>query len=211
MRAPAAVLLLVVLSATVAACGPRMVEADVTRFSATAQGPAPGRVSIVPSPDQRGSLEFEAYADMVAEELRLHGFQPVAADAVPGPDYTVRLDWGVGDPVTQVYSSPTTLYGGTSIFGSRTGYGIGMGIPLGGAQRVDSYTQYPKSLRVAMRPASAPPGGMSEPSNVFEGRATTTAGGPGVEAVMPYLVEAVFTNFPGRSGITEEVRIPQRR
>lgn len=202
MRVLAAILVLVALSA----CGPRMVEADVTRFTATASGPAPGSFTIVPAPDQRGSLEFEAYADMVAEELRLHGFRPLAPGAAPGPDYTVRLGWDIGDPVTQVYSSPTTLYGGTSIFGSRTGYGVGLGVPLGGAQRVDSYTLQAKTLTVSMRPAAAPDG-----PNVFEGRAVTTAGGASLPPVMPYLVEAVFSNFPGRSGVTEEVRIPQRR
>lgn len=202
MRVLAAILVLFALSA----CGPRMVEADVTRFSAAPAGPAPGTVSIMPSPEQRGSLEFEAYADMVAEELRLHGFRPIPADSVPPPDYMVRLNWGVGEPVTQVYSSPSTLYGGTSVFGSRTGYGLGVGIPLGGSQRVDSYTTWSKWLTVAMRPAGA-----EQASNVFEGRAVTGAGGASVQPVMPYLVEAVFTNFPGRSGATEEVRIPQRR
>lgn len=207
MRVLAAVLVLLTVSVSLAACGPRMVEADVTRFSQRPEGPPPGSVTIVPAAEQVGSLEFEAYADLVAEELRRHGFRPVPADAVPPADYTVRLSWGVGEAVTQVYSSPSTLYGGSTFYGRRSGWGLGMGFPLGAAERVDSYTLYPKSLTVAMRPAGTGPG---SGSNVFEGRAVSTAGGASVQPVMPYLIEAVFTNFPGRSGVTEEVRIPQR-
>lgn len=201
MRVLTALLVLVL----VAACGPRLIDTDVTRFTATPSGPAPGTVTILPRPEQRGSLEFQAYAEMVAEQLRQQGFEPVPADAAPRPDYEVRLDWGVGDGVAEVRSSPATVFGGTSIYGGRTGFGVGLGVPLGQPTYVDSRTTYPKWLRVSMRPFGA-----AEASNVFEGEAIASGTGRSIQPVMPYLVEALFTNFPGRSGVTERVRLPQR-
>lgn len=195
-------LVAIVVTVMLAACGPRLVQTDVTRFTASPSGPAPGTVTIVPTPDQRGSLEFQSYAEMVAQELSQQGFQPVPADTVPPPAYEVRLGWGVNDPVTEIHSSPGTVFGGTSVFGSRSGFGLGIGIPLGHDTRIDSTTAYPKWLQVRMWAA----GGES----VFEGRAVTEALGTSVQPAMPYLIEAVFTNFPGRSGTTERVRIPQR-
>ncbi|MFA7431360.1 MAG: hypothetical protein WCZ23_14475 [Rhodospirillaceae bacterium] len=188
-----------------AACGPRMVESDVTRFSALPSGPSPGSVTIIPLPDQRGSLEFQAYAEMVAEELRLAGYQPTPATARPAADYEARLTWGVGDAVTEFRSSPGTVFGGTSIFGNRTGYGMGIGVPLGNTGYVDSTTRYTKWVRLVLRPFGNP-----DAANVFEGSAVTREGGTTIDPVMPYLVEALFTNFPGGSGTTERVRIPQR-
>lgn len=195
-------LVVITVAVLLAACGPRLVQTDVTRFTASPSGPAPGTVTIVPTPNQRGSLEFQSYAEMVAQELSWQGFQPVPADAVPPPDYEVLLTWGVGDPVTEVHSTPGTVFGGTSVFGSRTGFGLGVGIPLGYDARINSTTVYPKWLQIRMRTAA----GMS----VFEGRAVTDALGASVQPAIPYLIEAVFTNFPGRSGTTERVRLPQR-
>ncbi len=195
-------LVAIAVAVLLAACGPRLVQTDVTRFTAVPSGPAPGTVTIVPTPDQRGSLEFQSYAEMVAQELSRQGFQPVPADAMPPADYTVRLDWGVGEPVTEIRSAPGTVFGGTSVFGSRTGFGLGVGIPLGYDTRIDSTTAYPKWLQVRMLTAQG--------ESVFEGRGVTDALGASVQPAMPYLIEAVFTNFPGQSGTTERVRIPQR-
>jgi hypothetical protein len=188
-----------------AACGPRMVESDVTRFTATAGGPPPGSVAIMPLSDQRGSLEFQAYAEMVADELGRAGYPPVPVTADPPPVYEAWLTWGVGDAVSEIRSSPTTVFGGTSVFGSRTGFGLGMGVPLGSTATVESRTLYTKWVRLVMRPFGTP-----NAANVFEGRAITSEGGPSIDPVMPYLVEALFTNFPGGTGRTERVRIPER-
>jgi hypothetical protein len=188
-----------------AACGPRMVQSDVTRFTATAGGPPPGSVAIMPLQDQRGSLEFQAYAEMVAEELGRAGYPPVPATIVPPPAYEAWLTWGVGDAVREIRGSPSTIFGGTSIFGSRTGFGMGVGVPLGSPGYVESRTLYTKWVRLVLRPFGDP-----DAANVFEGRAVTSDGSASIDPVMPYLVEALFTNFPGGSGRTETIRIPER-
>jgi hypothetical protein len=43
---------------------------------------------------------------------------------------------------------------------------------------------------------------------LFEGHAKTTSTGSDLTKLVPNLVEAMFTNFPGRSGETVRVTVP---
>lgn len=206
--------LALMLVAILAACAPRTVPSEVTRFSAAPNGPQPGTFTIYPVGEQRGSLEFQSYAELVADELARRGFRPVAADAAAAADYAVFLSWGVGEATTEFRAAPATVFGGTSVYGSHTGFGIGMGFPLGTPTHVEATSTRTKWLRVVMRPggagADASLDALHQAPNVFEGRAIITGASASIQPVMPYLVEALFTNFPGRSGQTERVRVPIR-
>jgi hypothetical protein len=50
----------------------------------------------------------------------------------------------------------------------------------------------------------------SDNIRVFEGRAVSRGEEPDMMVIMPYLVEALFKDFPGNNGETISVQIPRK-
>lgn len=195
-------LVLLLLAVTLSACGPRVVTSDVTRFHSPQLLSAPYQTfTIVPRDEQVGSLEFQRYAELVAQRLAAQGLRPVP----PGEgeaDVVVRLDYGVEGPRQEIESRPVT---GTVGFGTwHDPWGFGFGAPL--YSEIDTRTVYSHWLRAEIIDASALRDGRREV--MFEGRAVSTTSGAGLPQVMPYLAQALFQDFPGTNGQTVRVRIP---
>jgi len=83
-------------------------------------------------------------------------------------------------------------YGWDSPFGSPYGYGGG---------RVTSYTVYKSHLNLDIRRRG-------DNAALFEGRAEARSHDDELSALVPNLVEAMFTGFPGRSGETVKITVP---
>ncbi len=83
-------------------------------------------------------------------------------------------------------------YGWDSPFGSPYGYGGG---------RVTSYTVYKSHLNLDIRRKV-------DNAALFEGRAEARSHDDNLSALVPNLVEAMFTGFPGRSGETVKITVP---
>lgn len=192
-------------------------EARVSRFSAL---PAPQGQSFTIQPAdaaKRGSLEFQTYAGLVTQRLQGLGFQP-AAD--PGAaSLRVTLDYGVGPGREKIQTVPGGYgpgfgpfgYGG---FGHYGFYGRGFYRPYFGGfydpfwgpgfggPEVYSYTQFPAYLTMRINRAA-------DNQSLFEGRAESVVRTNDLTRLVPNLVDAVFTNFPGNSGEVVRVRVPQ--
>jgi hypothetical protein len=196
-------------------------KADVARFQT--QLPAPQGQSFVVeagNPALQGGIEFSQYANLVAGELTRYGYRP----APPGEsaDLVVRLDYGVDKGRERVVSSPgfgDPWYGGyggyygrgfyrpvivTGRGGRRYVYGYrdpflwgGFGPGWGGTD-VSSYTVYTSGLNLQINRAA-------DGSRLFEGQAEAQSRDNNLQTIVPNLVEAMFTGFPGNSG--ERVRI----
>ncbi|UUZ67309.1 DUF4136 domain-containing protein [Polaromonas sp. P2-4] len=67
-----------------------------------------------------------------------------------------------------------------------------------------SYTVHTASLRLRLLDAQASPPG--KPRTVFESRAVYEGGSDNLPAVVPYLVRAVFDDFPGQNGQVSTVK-----
>lgn len=197
---------------TMSACAPTF-EARVARFQALP--PQQGQsFTIEPREADKGGLEFSTYANLVRERLVANGFR----EAAGGPaDLIVQLDYSVGPPREAVRSRPGFGYGGLGGFGGPWGpwgpYGWspywggwgaggfgwgGWGGGFGGAE-VYSVTQY--NSQAALRITRA-----ADKQSVFEGRAETISTSNNLTRLVPNLLTAIFTNFPGRSGETVRVR-----
>jgi hypothetical protein len=211
--------------ALVAGCAPTF-EARVARFSAL---PAPSQQTFaIESRDaQNNGLEFATYANLVRQRLIGVGYAEAAnpADAT----LTVLLDYTVGPPREKIqtrlgygglgyggfgYGGFGGGYGGFGyggFGGGRFGYGgfgwnpyWGGGFGYGGFgggfgfPEVYSVTQYNSSLalKIVRR---------SDKASVFEGRAETISDSNNLTRLVPNLVTAIFTNFPGNSGETVRV------
>lgn len=187
--------------------------AQVSRFQAL---PAPiGQSFFIQAADQenRGGLEFSQYAALVRQNLLRVGYSeaptPQAATLV------VTLDYGVDDGRERVVTYPGIGFG-TGFrrpYFSRFGYlGYrrhpfywGWHDPFwGGAfdyPEVRSYTVYRSFLDMDIRRAS-------DGQAVFEGLAQAQSRTNQLQYLVPNLVEAMFTGFPGNSGETVRITVP---
>lgn len=184
-------------------------EARVARFQ---QMPAPAGNSFVIEPRDKalaGGLEFATYANYVRQKLMAAGYQeaasPDAASLVVQLDYNVspprekvqtRPGWGGWGPGWGPYWGRFGGWGGWGGWGWGGGWGPGFG--PGWNNEVYSVTQY--NAVVAMRIAR-----VADKQSVFEGRAETVSTSNNLTKLVPNLVTAMFTNFPGNSGETVRV------
>lgn len=191
---------------------------QVSRFQAM---PAPaGQTFFIQPTDEanRGGLEFARYADIVRQSLVAEGYTP-ASDAT-GASLLVSLDYGVDNGQTEVRSIPGGFgygFGGFRPYYSRFGYYGRRASPFyygwndpflfgglgGGFDDVRSYTVYTSYVDVDIRDR----GGQA----VFEGSAKARSRTDELPVLVPNLVEAVFTGFPGRSGETVRIMVPTDR
>jgi len=181
---------------------------------------------VVPASGQPG-LEFGRYATIVAQQLEARGYRP--AGAPQSADMLVRIDYGVDegetryqtDPMYGPYGSPFYrgyydpfwgIYTGRPYY-SRYGYRgspfyYGWDDPFlysGGMGRgLREYTVYESDLEmdIVRRADNAP---------LFEGHAKARSQTDELGVLVPNLIEAMFTGFPGRSGETVKITIPARR
>ena len=170
-------------------------EARVARFQ---QLPPPSGTSFVIEPRDKtneGGLEFATYANLVRQKLVTAGFQE-AANAESAA-LTVQLDYHVSAPREKVQSRLGMGWGGMGGgFGGLGGFG---GWGGGWNNEVYSVTNY--NTVVAMRINRN-----TDKKSVFEGRAETVSNSNNLTRLVPNLVTAMFTNFPGSSGETVRVR-----
>lgn len=181
-------------------------KADVSRFQAM---PAPQGQSFAikaANPRNEGGLEFAQYAGLVEQRLVAQGYTRAADPA--SATLTVTLDYGVDNGKEKVVTRPGMGYGGWGGWGGpygrwggwggyRSAYFYGWGDPFWGAPDVQSYTYYTSYVDMTIDGTGG--------RRVFEGKAKARSTSDSLPALVPNLVEAMFTNFPGRSG--EEVRI----
>ncbi len=191
--------------------------AQVSRYQAM---PAPqGQSFVIQSadPEDRGGLEFSRYADLVRRHLTGLGYAEAASPQ--GATLIVSLDYGVDDGKQQIvdwgpsfgryhgfgYRPYWSRFGYYSRF-HRSPFYWGWDDPFFfGPRDIDVRTVYTSFLDMDIRRAS-------DGQSVFEGTAKARSRTDDLRLLVPNLVEAMFTGFPGNSG--EQVRItvaPERR
>ena len=212
------------LLAGLAACATPF-NADVKRFSSAMPAPSGQTFAVVADdPRDSGGLEFSQYADLVAAQMSRLGYvrtDPSQAAMI------VRLDYGVDQGRDRVRS---TGFGGDpffspwygSRFGGFGGYGGGFGNrgyyspyysrglwgygwqdPFffgSGYGDVDVVTIYTSELDLKID-------SKADGRRLFEGKAQAASRSDRLGYLVPNLVEAVFTDFPGRSGETLRISI----
>ena len=218
MRIAVAALLLMGLSACVSPF-----RANVSRFQ---QLPAPSGQTfavVAEDPNMRGGIEFSQYARLVEAKLAQQGYTPVADPA--RATLVVRFDYGVDNGRERIRS---TGFGGG--FGGGFGYdpfwgpwrggygrlgygglyrggawGYGLYDPWFDGGGVDSYTVYTSGVDVKIERRV-------DGTRLFEGKAQAVSTSNRLPYLVPNLVEAMFTGFPGNSGETVRISVaPERR
>ena len=184
--------------------------AQVSRYQAM---PAPqGQSFVIESADpaDRGGLEFSQYAELVRRHLLAQGYSE--APTRGAATLVVALDYGVDEGRQQVVTRPGFSrygwggYGPYRPYWSRFGYYgrrspfyYGWDDPFWGGDDLDVYTVYTSFLDLDIRR----PDGQA----VFEGTAKARSRTDDLRVLVPNLVEAMFTNFPGNSGETVRITV----
>jgi hypothetical protein len=184
--------------------------------------------SIQPAnPGDRGGLEFSQYAGLVAQRLTQLGY--VQAPTPQSASFVVELDYGVDQGKEKIVTYPGT---GRLGYGGLGGYG-GYGGFYGGLHRpyysrfgyfgrrlhpfyygwddpfyspfdhpeVRSYTEFTSYLDMDIKRRG-------DGQALFEGTAKARSRTDELQVLVPNLVEAMFTGFPGRSGETVRITVP---
>ena len=208
---------LVVLTLTAACTEP--FQARVARFQSL---PAPqGQTFTIQSHDahKAGGLEFATYASLVSHRLEAVGYRPAADPR--SATLVVNFDYAVTNPRERIETRPGFGYGFGpygyggfgygGFYGRRWGYGgfgyggFGYGGWGGFGDYPEVYSQTIYNSHVDLRINRT-----VDNVSVFEGRAETVATTNDLTKLVPNLITAVFTNFPGNSGQTIRVQIDRQ-
>lgn len=193
-------------------------KADVSRFQSQLPTPA-GQTFAVVADDARlsGGLEFAQYASIVRDRMAKVGYVPI--DDPARANLVVRFAYGVDTGRERVRSTPMAgsywgPWGGYGGFGGgfygRRGWGYGGPWAYGFYDPffdsgVQSYTIYTSG--VSMKIDRAVDG-----QRLFEGKAEAVSSSNRLQYLVPNLVEAMFTNFPGNSGETVRITVaPEKK
>jgi Domain of unknown function (DUF4136) len=202
-------------------------NARVSRFQSQLPVPSGQTVAVVADdPAMAGGIEFAQYARLVEGQLAKQGYAPVGDPAQA--QLVVRFDFGVDKGRERVRSnglardpfySPWYGFGG---YGFGGGYGrfggigynrFGYGYPYGRGSMwgygwqdpffdggVESYTVYTSGVDMKIDRRA-------DGARLFEGKAEAVSTSNRLQYLVPNLVEAMFTGFPGNSGETVRISV----
>ena len=192
--------------------------AQVSRFQAM---PAPaGQTFFVVPMDARlnGSLEFQRFGSYVSQAMAVQGYAPAASPQAAS--LIVNVGYGVDRGTTEYVADPFSYgrygYGGFGYGGFGYGYrpfysrfgGFNSPFYYGwddpfwyGGSGMQRYTEYKSNLDLDIRRKG-------DNQSVFEGHARARSTTDDLNRIVPNLVEAMFTGFPGRNGETIKITVP---
>ncbi|WP_066531601.1 DUF4136 domain-containing protein [Erythrobacter sp. CCH5-A1] len=196
----------VALALGLSACATNTFKADVSRFAVPLPAPQGQTFAVVAEdPKLAGGLEFATYANAVAAELTQIGYtkasSPEAADMLVRFDY--RVDGGRERVRTDFNGAagfgPWGRWGGWG-GGGFGAWGYGFNDPFFGGPDVRSYTIYTSGVEVKIDRRA-------DGQRLFEGKAEAVSRSNRLPRLVPNLVDALFTDFPGNSGETVRITI----
>lgn len=190
------------------------VQSDVVTFH---QEPLPMGESIkvrAANPEKEGSLEFRRYAELVVQHLRDIGYDPLPLGSDAPSELIAEFDYEISQGPTEVVVSDRRLYSRYHFhlgrfydpfyFGLYDSWDPFFSGPVFSdpfftdAQTIDSFVR-----RLELNIIDPEP----QRERIFEGRVESVGPRSELPEVMPYMITAMFTNFPGESGVTKVVTI----
>lgn len=196
-------------------------NADVQRFQSTLPAPQGQTFTVVADdPALAGGLEFSQYASFVADRMASLGYRPV--NSTQDADLLVRFDYGVDNGRERVrrtgfrdpfydpwfgygrgrYSYFGPRYYGRGYYG-RSPWSYGFYDPFFD-NGLDVYTVYTSGIEMKIDDRATG-------RRLFEGKAEALSTSDRLQYLVPNLVEAMFTDFPGRSGETVRISVAPER
>jgi hypothetical protein len=185
-------------------------RADVSRFQSQLPPPAGQTFAVVADdPQMAGGIEFGQYAALVTNEMCEQGYTPVADPEQA--QLLVRFDYGVDKGRERVrqtgfsrphYWSPWYGYGRLGYWGPYRGglWSYGWYDPWFDGNDIEVTTVYTSGVGMKIDRRA-------DGVRLFEGKAEAASRSNKLALLVPNLVEAMFTGFPGNSGETVRITI----
>jgi len=171
----------------------KTITSDVTRFHNL---PAPNAETIEVvsrDPKLQNSLEFGKYAELVGWYLGKAGYSPPKG---PSSHFVARISYGIQSTDGVIDSGPRSSVAIGAGGGSHhSGVSVGISFPLGKNDPRQVYIRI-LSMEIIRR---------SDGVKLFEGQ-VTSRGQEGLPLMMPYMVDALFQDFPGETGTSNRVK-----
>jgi len=173
---------------------------DVVTFH---EGPMPAGETIrvvATDPEKVPSLEFRSYANVISEELRKIGYTPVT-DENADTEFLAEVDYSVdaGQPFLDV--GDPNRYVRYHFSSGRFYDPFYFGVYDTWHPEIYTTPTFVRNLQLNIVTNDA------DKSHVFEGHVQSNGFDNQLPQIMPYLVTAMFQNFPGESGVTKVVTI----
>jgi hypothetical protein len=190
---------------------------QVSRYQAM---PAPqGQTFFVVPVDARmsGGLEFNHFAGMVAQSMQAQGYTPATSPQTAS--MIVNFNYGVDrgrtelvrdplmyDPYRDTFGTPygRPYYSRWGYYGARSPFYYGWDDPFYSGFGGSGYarrTVYQSFVDIDIRRRT-------DNAGLFDGHAKAKSTGDNLGVLVPNLVTAMFTNFPGQSGETVKIFVP---
>jgi len=186
------------------------VKSNVAVFHQLGEVPAPKTYAFVPLKDQKNSLEYKTYIELVRQQLIKHQYR----EAISGetPDVVIALSYGIDSGKEKLASVP--IFGQTGVSSSTThgtlntygNYGTYSGTTtytptygIVGSSTV-SRTEYSRGLWLYIVDAKSV--GTKNLNVLYEGSVKSSGSSSQLSRVMPAMIEALFKEFPGKNGKT---------
>ena len=197
------------LMLAVAACSTPF-KANVSRFQSQLPAPQGQTFAVIAeNPQLAGGIEFGQYASFVSAKMAQQGYTPIADPAQA--TLVVRFDYGIDTGRERIRS---TGFGPDPFWGPWYGYrragywggpwGYGWYDPWFDSG-IDSYTVYTSGIEVKIDRRV-------DGQRLFEGKAEAVSTSNRLQYLVPNLVEAMFTGFPGNSGETVRITVaPEKK
>jgi len=199
----------------------------VTRYSAAI--PQGQTFYVVPGAGVRQGLEFNRFASQVAQQMEAKGYRPAGAPGVA--DMLVQVSYNVDQGTQEIsvdpfarshYYSPfyrgyydpfyrgfygRPYYSRYGYYGRRSPFYYGWDDPYWynmGPDPIRAYTVFKSQLDldIVRRVDSY---------QLFDGKAAARSQTDELGVLVPNLIEAMFTNFPGTNGETVRITVPAKR
>ncbi len=197
---------------------------QVSRYQAM---PAPQGQSfyVIPANPANNGLEFARYASLVGQAMQAQGYAQASSPSLA--TMLVAVDYGVDRGTREYDDDPlfydrygyggrggyggfgfgTPYYSRFGYYGPRSPYYYGWGSPFGydpffSQGRISTVYQSFLDLNIRRNVDHAP---------LFEGHAKARSSTDNLGTLVPNLVTAMFTGFPGRSGETIRITVPPVR
>lgn len=194
-------------------------KADVSRYSAALPAPQGQSYAVVAdNPALAGGIEFGQYANLVGARMNALGYVPAAS--AESADLVVRFDYGVDKGREKVrssgYADPFwgpwhgySRYGGywgrRSFYHPRGLWGYGWYDPWFDGYGYESYTVFQSGIAMKIDRRA-------DGTRLFEGKAEAASTSNRLPYLVPNLVEAMFTGFPGNNGETVRISVaPEKK
>jgi hypothetical protein len=192
---------------TLSACATGF-PARVTRFQAM-PSPAGESFFVEPAvPARQGGIEFGLYAALVRQQLVARGYRE--AESPQHATFVVTLDYGVDNG--RIVPRPAAGLPGPAGNGYRPedarranfAYGYPVDYGWNHPSFVDSQASYASFVDLSIKRTA-------DDRSLFEGSARGRSRTDDLQALVPSLVIALFTGFPGNNGETVRITVPPAR